>query len=105
MTAIVGLQVHDQREGPHMRVFVTGATGLIGKRLVRRLIDRGHEPVVLSRRPAGADVFGSPVGFVQGDPTLPGPWQDRAGQCDAIVNLAGEGILNSRWSTEFKKRL
>lgn len=87
-----------------MRVFVTGATGLIGKRLVRRLIDREHEPIAISRRPAAADVFGS-VGFVQGDPTLPGPWQDRAGECDAIVNLAGEGILNARWSSEFKKRL
>jgi uncharacterized protein (TIGR01777 family) len=88
-----------------MRVFITGATGLIGKRLVRRLVERGHEPVVLSRRPAAGDVFGSPVGFVQGDPTQPGPWQDRAADCDAIINLAGEGIFNERWSTEFKARL
>jgi len=88
-----------------MRVFVTGATGLIGKRLTRRLIERGHEPVLLSRRPAGPDIVGHPADFIQGDPTLPGPWQGRAADCDAIINLAGEGVFNRRWSREFKARL
>ena len=33
-----------------MRVGVTGGTGVLGRRVVHRLIDRGHEPTVLSRR-------------------------------------------------------
>ncbi|MDQ4041375.1 MAG: NAD-dependent epimerase/dehydratase family protein, partial [Actinomycetota bacterium] len=37
-----------------MRVTVTGATGLIGRRLVMRLLERGDEVTVLSRDPAVA---------------------------------------------------
>ena len=37
-----------------MKVFVAGATGAIGKRLVPRLIDRGHEVVATTRSPEKA---------------------------------------------------
>jgi nucleoside-diphosphate-sugar epimerase len=38
-----------------MRVFVTGATGAIGARLVPRLVERGHEVIGTSRSPERAD--------------------------------------------------
>ena len=34
-----------------MRILVTGGTGFIGKALVQRLLQRGDEVTVLSRRP------------------------------------------------------
>ena len=37
-----------------MRVFVTGGTGLVGSRLIERLLTRGDQPVVLTRRPEAA---------------------------------------------------
>src|SRR6187200_1101205 len=37
-----------------MRVFVAGASGAIGTRLVAQLIDRGHEVIGTSRSPASA---------------------------------------------------
>ena len=33
-----------------MKVLVTGGTGYLGRAIVRSLIDRGHEPIVLARR-------------------------------------------------------
>jgi nucleoside-diphosphate-sugar epimerase len=42
-----------------MRVFVAGASGVIGTRLVPRLIDRGHEVIGTSTSPAKADGIGA----------------------------------------------
>lgn len=39
-----------------MRVFITGATGVLGHRLVERLFDRGHKVVGLTRNEEGDDL-------------------------------------------------
>ena len=39
-----------------MRVAVTGASGSIGAYVLRELLEHGHEPVVVGRRAAGADI-------------------------------------------------
>lgn len=88
-----------------MRVFITGGTGLIGRRLVRRLIERGDRPVILTRNadrarlsPAlkGADV-------VQGDPTAHGGWEAAIEGSDAVVNLAGQNIFERRWNDDVRR--
>jgi uncharacterized protein (TIGR01777 family) len=89
-----------------MRVFVTGGTGLVGTRLVKKLLSRGDRVALLTRQPAeqvqsrfpGAEV-------VHGDPTQAGPWQDVAAECDGVIHLAGENIFDRRWNDDFKKRL
>jgi uncharacterized protein (TIGR01777 family) len=89
-----------------MRVFVTGGTGLIGTRLVRRLLARGDQPLVLTRRyPQARQVFGPDCGLVEGDPTQPGDWRAAVADCDAVVNLAGENLFNRRWDPAFKTLL
>src|SRR5512133_2647434 len=40
-----------------MRVFVAGASGAVGTRLVRQLIERGHEAVGTSRSPEKAELL------------------------------------------------
>jgi nucleoside-diphosphate-sugar epimerase len=37
-----------------LKVFLAGATGVLGRRLVRLLVERGHEPVALARSPEKA---------------------------------------------------
>jgi uncharacterized protein (TIGR01777 family) len=89
-----------------MRVFVTGATGLIGTRLVPQLIRRGDQVVALTRRASAArERLGPDCEVVEGDPMREGGWMDRAAQCDAIVHLAGENIFAHRWNAEFKELL
>src|ERR1700730_1655765 len=89
-----------------MRVFVAGGTGLVGGRLVKRLLERGDQPVVLTRRPEVAQQkWGAACAVIAGDPMVPGPWMDSIKDCAAAVNLVGEGIFNRRWSAAFKEIL
>jgi len=87
-----------------MRVFLTGATGLIGRALSASLCGDGHEVVALSR---GASPAGMTAGSraVLGDPAVPGAWQDELSRCDACVNLAGEPVAAGRWTEERRRRI
>jgi uncharacterized protein (TIGR01777 family) len=89
-----------------MRVFVTGGTGLVGRRLVRRLRERDDDVVLLTRRAAAArEHCGSVSAVVEGDPMEPGAWMDAVAGCDAVIHLAGENIFNRRWDSPFKQLL
>jgi uncharacterized protein len=89
-----------------MRVFVTGGTGLVGKRLIGKLTARGETPVLLTRRPDVARAqFGPPCEVVEGDPMKAGDWQKAVADCDAAINLAGENVFNRRWKAWFKQLL
>jgi uncharacterized protein len=88
-----------------MRVFVTGGTGLVGTRLIRKLQERKEQVVVLSRRASVArEKFGG-VEVVEGDPMQPGAWMETLASCDAVIHLAGENIFSKRWNTAFKQLL
>src|SRR4051812_20963337 len=86
-----------------MRVTVTGATGLIGRRLVERLKARGDEVTVLSRRPerAGAELG---VDAVAWDPEAGAAPADALSGRDGVVHLAGEPVAQ-RWSSEAKRKI
>lgn len=86
-----------------MKITLTGATGLIGSRLVRTLKERGDEVTVLSRDPAKARAALG-VDAVQWDPMVgPAPAEALAGR-DAVVHLAGENVAQ-RWTDESKRRI
>ena len=81
-----------------MKVAITGASGFIGKHLIRRLRVRGHKAVVFTREGGGrpaASVSTRPFPK-DGAPALRG--------LDAVVNLAGESILGW-WTTAKKQRV
>ncbi|MBY0232870.1 MAG: TIGR01777 family oxidoreductase [Gemmataceae bacterium] len=88
-----------------MRVFITGGTGLVGKRLCQKLIERGDRPVVLTRSAEKAKMIGGEAEAVVGDPIIAGPWMDAVAGYDGVVSLAGEGVFARRWSADFKKTL
>lgn len=90
--------------GAPWRVFVTGASGLVGTRLRDELLARGHEVVALSRR-ARAPTGAGPFRWVQGDPGEAGPWLDEALAADAVVHLAGEPIAAGRWTAKRRAEL
>lgn len=84
-----------------MKIIVAGGSGFIGEPLVQRLVARGDEVSVLTRNPARVRAGRA----VQWDGRSQGSWSQAAAQADAIVNLAGEGIADARWTEERKRRL
>lgn len=79
-----------------MKIVVTGGTGFVGERLVRRLSTEGYDVVILSRRTlTNGD---SKIRSVRWDGKNPGPWTAELDGADAVINLAGESIGARRWS-------
>jgi uncharacterized protein len=89
--------------GGGMRVTLTGASGLIGTKLVRALKARGDDVTVLSRSPADATrALGVPADGWQ--PTeAAAPAGALAGR-DAVVHLAGERV-DQRWTDESRRAI
>jgi len=81
-----------------MKVFLTGGSGSIGRQIVARLVARGDEPVILSRRADAVrrDRNMRGIEVVQGDPGVAGEWQRAVDGCDAVVNLVGHGVFDDR---------
>lgn len=86
-----------------MKVTATGATGLIGTRIVSELKARGDEVTVLSRDPERArEALG--VEALRWDPMQgPAPAEAFAGR-DGVVHLAGEPV-DQRWNEDSKRRI
>lgn len=83
------------------RILITGGTGFIGQSLCQKLIADGHTLTVLSRQSVH-DVQ-SVCGRVEAVNDLA---RLREGEgFDAVINLAGEGIADKRWSEARKQEL
>lgn len=84
-----------------MRILITGGTGLIGRQLCKALLNADHDITVLSRQPdsvkqkcgAAVQAFGSLD-----------EWSSEV-VFDAVINLAGEPIIDERWTAERKECL
>ncbi|MFA7330696.1 MAG: TIGR01777 family oxidoreductase [Candidatus Delongbacteria bacterium] len=81
-----------------MRVLITGSSGLLGARLVRRLEERGDEVWRLDRRPGGARSLVWPATAAELEPLLP------AG-LEAVVHLAGSPIAVWPWNRAARARI
>jgi uncharacterized protein len=88
-----------------MKVAITGATGFVGSRLVEQLQVQGHQPLILTRKPAAALRTFPNLEIVAYTPTESGDWQDAIAGCDAVVNLAGEPIAEKRWTPQEKEEI
>jgi uncharacterized protein (TIGR01777 family) len=88
-----------------MHVVVTGATGLVGRPLVRRLLARGDSVTVVTRDPeraaehlpAGCAIAAWREGGAVEPTLLLGT--------GAVVHLAGAGIADHRWTEGYKRAI
>jgi uncharacterized protein (TIGR01777 family) len=87
-----------------MRVTVTGATGMLGRRLTAALLERGDEVTVLSRDAGRAGRALPGTSPFEWDPVAgPAPEAALAGR-DAVVHLASENI-GQPWRGDTRRRI
>jgi uncharacterized protein (TIGR01777 family) len=75
-------------------IVIAGGSGFLGTALVKAWRTEGHRVVVLTRQPRHRDDV---EWSVEG-----GSWTAALDGADAVVNLAGEGIADRRWSAARK---
>lgn len=88
-----------------MRVIIAGGSGLIGRALSHHLSAEGYEVVVLSRRPYQVAGLPESVETAVWDGSSSQGWSELAEGALAVVNLAGEGIADRRWTYAQKRKL
>ncbi len=88
-----------------MNVLVTGSSGLIGTAVVEHLVANDHRVTRLVRGSAVPTVGrrATQVGWDPAGRTLDAEGLRRAGPFDGVVNLAGAGIGDRRWSPARKR--
>ncbi len=87
------------------RILITGASGFVGKHLVRYFLDLHWHVTGLGTSSAHPDIRASEsFEWVSADTTRPGSWQDHVADADVIVNLAGRNIFK-RWTDAYKQAI
>jgi len=80
-------------------IVIAGGSGFLGRKLTNLLEGAGHAVRILTRRPtAGRAINWNPDG-------TPGSLPRDLQGADVVVNLAGEGIADRRWTSERKAAL
>jgi uncharacterized protein (TIGR01777 family) len=89
-----------------MTIVIAGGSGFLGQALTARLVADGHSVVILSRavNPEQSQTANVRVAHWLPDGSA-GPWASEIGAADAVVNLAGAGIADKRWSSSRKRLL
>ncbi|MDB6028188.1 MAG: hypothetical protein JWM68_4411, partial [Verrucomicrobiales bacterium] len=83
------------------RIILAGGSGFIGQALARRLVDAGHDVVVLTRSPRGSS---EKVREVAWDGKTVGAWKSELEGATAIINLSGRSV-NCRYTPENRRAI
>ncbi len=87
------------------RIVVAGATGMIGRALSMRLMEKDYSLVVFSRNPEAArKIVPGAAEYVAWQPEVSGPWASAIDGAYGVVNLAGAPFFK-KWTAEYKRQV
>lgn len=91
---------------PAARVVVAGASGFIGRAVVRELAGAGFSVVALTRDPSAARRhLPEGVAAVGWDGRGLGDWAGAVDGARAVINLTGDSLARGRWTRAKKRRI
>lgn len=85
-------------------VLISGGTGLIGRNLVRHLVERDYDIIILSRQKnptiqnlkISYSYWNVEEGIINNEVVI---------KADHIIHLAGAGVMNKEWTEEYKREI
>lgn len=84
-------------------ILISGGTGLVGQRLSTMLLEKGHDVIILTRKiKESANPKLSYALWSTNKNTID---INAVAKSDYIINLAGEGVADKRWSGKRKKEI
>ena len=91
------------------KILITGASGFIGKRLVKLFLSKGYHVTGIARsinHPFSIQIqeFNQNFRWVSADTTIEGKWQDHVAESDIIINLTGQNIFHY-WTKKYKQAI
>lgn len=85
-------------------ILVTGGTGLVGKELTVALLERGYDVVILTRSKI-IQSNNPRIQYVHWNIENKFIDPNALNGIDAIIHLAGAGVVEKRWSDKYKKEI
>ena len=85
-------------------ILITGGTGLIGKNLTRHLTTRGYNVIIVSRNPPHSS-NNSMVSYAAWNIDEQIIDSKAITRADYIINLAGAGVMEKKWTEKYKKEI
>jgi len=91
------------------KILITGASGFIGKRLVKLFLSKRYHVTGISRslnHPFSTQIqkFSQKFKWISADTTIEGKWQDHVAGSDIIINLTGQNIFHY-WTKKYKQAI
>lgn len=88
------------------KIIITGATGLIGRKLSQKLTEAGHQIIVFSRNASSAkNILKKDYTYIDWDYRKSDKWIESISTADVIVHLAGINLFAKRWNKKFKEEI
>ena len=85
-------------------VLITGGTGLVGKNLTDHLIKKGYQVIVLTRSVKEKNNSKN-ISYAAWDIARQTIDVKAVQSADIIIHLAGAGVVDKRWTDEYKKEI
>ncbi len=85
-------------------ILITGGTGLIGKALGQKLIEKGYQVIILTRKLPQQSTSAN-ISYALWDVEKQTIDKSAIAKSDAIIHLAGAGVADKRWSEKRKQEI
>lgn len=85
------------------KIVITGASGIIGKKLIERLETEGYQITIFTRNPQIiTERHKISTQFIKWNCEFQHTWKDALEEKDIVINLAGTNLSSKRWNRKFK---